>query len=77
MSIPLGKYRHFKGNHYEVIGFAVHSETLEDMVIYKALYGEEKTWVRPLVMWEETVTVGDKTVKRFERIEEWCSTNDA
>ena len=70
MSIPLGKYRHFKGNHYEVISFAVHSETLEDMVIYKALYGEEKTWVRPLVMWEETVTVGDKNVKRFERIEE-------
>ena len=47
MSIPLGKYRHFKGNLYEVVGFTLHSETLEDMVIYKALYDERKSWVRP------------------------------
>ena len=63
--IPLGVYRHYKGNLYEVIGFAVHSETLEDMVVYKALYGEKKTWVRPLVMWEQTVIFEGRQVKRF------------
>lgn len=47
---PLGLYRHYKGNQYEVIGFAMHSETLEDMVVYKALYGKGGTWVRPLSM---------------------------
>ena len=66
--IKLGKYRHYKGNEYEVIGFAKHSETLEDMVIYKALYGERGTWVRPLSMWENPIKVSDKTVKRFEYI---------
>jgi len=64
--ILLGVYRHYKGNRYEVIGFAKHSETLEDMVIYKALYGERKAWVRPLSMWENEVEVDGKTVKRFE-----------
>lgn len=48
--VPLGKYRHKKGNEYEVIGYAKHSETLEDMIIYKALYGEGLTWVRPAGM---------------------------
>jgi hypothetical protein len=66
--IPLGKYRHYKGNQYEVIGFSKHSETLEDMVIYKALYSERGTWVRPLSMWENPIEVDDKTVKRFEYI---------
>jgi len=66
--IKLGLYKHYKGNQYEVIGFAVHSESLEDMVIYKALYGEKATWVRPLEMWEELVEVDGKTVKRFEYI---------
>jgi len=70
--IALGVYRHYKGNKYEVIGFAKHSETLEDMVIYKALYGEGGTWVRPLSMWENTIEKDGKTVKRFERI----GTND-
>ncbi|MCL2637619.1 MAG: DUF1653 domain-containing protein [Oscillospiraceae bacterium] len=64
--ILLGVYRHYKGNKYEVTGFAKHSETLEDMVIYKALYGERKTWVRPLSMWENEIEVDGKTVKRFE-----------
>ena len=64
--IPLGRYRHYKGNFYEVKGFAIHSETLEDMVIYKALYGERKTWVRPLAMWEDLVSSPDGTQKRFE-----------
>ena len=66
--ILLGKYRHYKGNQYEVIGFARHSETLEDMVIYKALYGEGGTWVRPLSMWENLIEFDGKTVKRFEKI---------
>ena len=65
-SIPLGRYRHYKGNKYEVIGFAKHSETLEEMVIYRALYGEGGTWVRPLSMWENLIEVDGKTVKRFE-----------
>ena len=68
--IQLGVYRHYKGNQYEVIGFARHSETLEDMVIYKALYDEQDTWARPLFMWEESVEVGGKTVKRFEYVGE-------
>ena len=53
MEIKKGIYRHFKGNMYEVVGMALHSETVEEMVIYKALYGEGKTWVRPLSMWDE------------------------
>ena len=66
--IPLGVYRHYKGNQYEVIGFAKHSETLEDMVIYKALYGDYGTWVRPLSMWENLIVVDGKSVKRFEKV---------
>jgi len=53
-----------------VVGFARHSETLEDMVIYKALYGEGATWVRPLSMWDNPIEIGGKTVKRFEYIGE-------
>ena len=68
--IPLGVYRHYKGNQYEVIGFAKHSETLEDMVIYKALYGEGGTWARPLSMWDNSIAIDGKTVKRFEYIGE-------
>ena len=66
--IKLGKYRHFKGNEYEVIAVARHSETLEDMVVYRALYGEKGIWVRPLKMWNETVEKDGKKVKRFEYI---------
>ncbi len=65
-SIPTGKYRHYKGNEYEVIGVAKHSETLEPMVVYRALYGEMGLWVRPAQMWNETVD--DKGTKRFEKI---------
>jgi hypothetical protein len=68
--IPLGTYRHYKGNQYEVVGFAKHSETLEDMVVYKALYGERGTWVRPFSMWENLIEIDSKTVKRFEYIGE-------
>jgi hypothetical protein len=67
--IPLGTYRHYKGSLYEVVGFAIHSETLGDMVIYKPLYGEGKTWVRPLSMWNELVEVDGKQIKRFVAVE--------
>ena len=69
MEIKKGIYRHFKGNEYEVIATAKHSETMEDMVIYKALYGEGGLWVRPADMWNETVEKDGKAVKRFEFIE--------
>ncbi len=62
-TIPAGKYRHYKGNEYEVIGIARHSETLEPMVIYRALYGDGGIWARPAQMWNETVD--DKGTKRF------------
>jgi len=65
-----GKYRHFKGNEYEVLYMAKHSETTEDMVVYRALYGEGGIWVRPAAMWNETVTRDGKTFPRFTRIEE-------
>jgi hypothetical protein len=68
--LKLGKYKHYKGHEYEVIGVARHSETLEDMVIYKALYGEQDLWVRPLKMFEEKVEVEGKIVARFEYEEE-------
>ena len=54
---------------YEIVGFAVHSETLEDMVVYKPLYSEGHMWVRPLSMWEELVEVGGVKVKRFSAVE--------
>ena len=68
--VKIGKYRHFKGNMYEVIGIGKHSETLEDYVIYRALYGEYGLWVRPLVMFEETIEKDGKQIKRFEYIGE-------
>ena len=70
MDIPLGKYRHFKGNEYEVLYLARHSETLEEMVVYRALYGERGIWVRPAKMWNETVERDGKTYKRFTKIED-------
>lgn len=70
MRIEPGRYRHYKGNEYEVIGMARHSETLEDMVIYRALYGEGDTWVRPASMWNETVVKDGREMKRFEKIGE-------
>ena len=65
MEIKLGKYRHFKGLEYEVIAIAHHSETLEPMVVYRALYGKGDVWVRPAVMWNETVTRDGVTRPRF------------
>ena len=68
--IKPGRYRHFKGNEYEVIGVGKHSETLEEYVIYRALYGEGGLWVRPAAMWNETVERDGKTYKRFTYIGE-------
>ena len=68
--IKLGKYRHFKGNEYEVVALAHNSETMEDMVVYKALYGKCEYWVRPASMWNETVERDGKVYKRFTYIEE-------
>ena len=64
-----GRYRHFKGMEYEVVGIAHHSEPMEDMVVYRALYGEGALWVRPASMWEETVVRDGVTYKRFTLIE--------
>lgn len=55
MELKLGKYRHFKGGEYRLLGIAHHSETMELMVVYQALYGEQGLWVRPAAMWTETV----------------------
>ena len=60
-----GIYRHFKGNKYQLIDIAKNSETLEEMVVYKALYGDCGLWVRPLSMWDEEVEFEGKKVKRF------------
>ena len=68
--IKPGIYRHFKGNRYEVLGNAKHSETLEPMVVYRALYGEGGMWVRPAAMWLETVERDGKTFQRFTLEEE-------
>jgi len=63
-----GRYRHFKGNEYMVLYIARHSETLELMVVYQALYGEHGIWVRPASMWNETVEYNGSLVRRFEHI---------
>ena len=68
--IPVGKYRHFKGNEYEVIGIARHSETTEPMVVYRALYGDGSIWVRPAKMWNETVERDGQVYQRFVKVEE-------
>lgn len=72
--MKLGKYQHYKGNLYEVIGFARHSETLEEMVVYKALYsspefGDEVLWVRPKKMFFENVIVDGLEIPRFKLVE--------
>ncbi len=72
MKIKPGKYKHYKGKEYEVVGVARHSETLEELVVYKALYQPEgeNIWVRPLKMFFEEIFVGGKKVKRFEYIKD-------
>ena len=61
-----GRYRHFKGNEYQVLGVARHSETEEEMVVYRALYGEGGLWVRPAAMWLEMVTRDGVTKPRYQ-----------
>ncbi|KAA5609584.1 DUF1653 domain-containing protein [Rhodovastum atsumiense] len=68
--IRLGKYRHYKGKEYVVIGEAKHSETLEEVIVYKALYGAEDIWVRPKNMFKDTVIIDGKEILRFEYIGE-------
>lgn len=69
-SIKPGLYRHFKGKEYEVLGVARHSETEEELVVYRALYGDFGLWVRPVSMWNETVERDGKTFRRFTYIGE-------
>ncbi|SFM17299.1 DUF1653 domain-containing protein [Pelosinus propionicus] len=68
--IIAGTYQHFKGNFYEVLMIAKHSETQEDYVVYQALYGNKGMWIRPLTMFEEMVEFKGRTVKRFTYIEQ-------
>jgi len=72
--MKIGKYRHYKGKEYEVVGVATHSETSEELVVYKALYsiegkGENSLWVRPRAMFEEEVEVDGVIRKRFKYID--------
>ncbi len=71
--IPLGRYQHYKGQFYEVMGLAHHSETMEELVVYKALYatefGEESLWVRPYAMFTETIVVDGEEQRRFKPVE--------
>ncbi|BES69010.1 DUF1653 domain-containing protein [Marinobacter nanhaiticus D15-8W] len=70
MTQPLkpGRYRHYKGKDYEVIGVARHSETEEELVVYRPLYGDQGLWVRPLSMFRETVDVAGESVPRFSYV---------
>ena len=68
MTIPAGKYRHYKGNDYEVLGVATHSEDESKLVVYRTLYGDFDLWVRPLEMFTETVEIDDEQVPRFRYI---------
>ena len=68
--IKLGKYQHCKGKQYEVIGLARHSETLEELVVYRALYGENDLWVRPKKMFLEAILKNGKKVLRFKKIKQ-------
>jgi hypothetical protein len=63
--VPVGRYRHFKGGEYEVLGVARHSETHEPLVVYRPLYGDGGLWVRPVAMFLETVEHDGRTVPRF------------
>lgn len=73
MVIKLGKYQHYKGNFYEVIGLAKHSETLEELVVYRALYDSKKfgknvLWIRPKLMFFENIIVNGKKIPRFKYV---------
>jgi len=66
MAVVAGKYRHYKGNDYQVIGVARHSEDESELVVYRPLYGEQGLWVRPLAMFNETVLIDGLEIPRFK-----------
>ncbi len=68
MELQTGRYQHYKGQYYEVIGVAHHSETMEELMVYRALYGDYGLWVRPRAMFEETVLVDGQAIPRFRRV---------
>ena len=70
--IKPGRYRHYKGQDYEVIGCARHSETEEELVVYRALYGDRGLWVRPIAMFAEQLSIDGKSVPRFLFLEADC-----
>lgn len=76
-AIHPGRYRHYKGKTYQVLAIAAHSETLEPMVVYQALYGDHKIWVRPASMWNELVSCNGVTTPRFAPIQEPDDSVDA
>jgi hypothetical protein len=69
MSIATGIYRHYKGQSYRVLGTALHSETMEELVVYQALYGDHGLWVRPATMFAETVELDGEPIPRFALID--------
>jgi hypothetical protein len=73
--VPVGRYRHYKGNEYELLGAVRHSETLEPLALYRPLYGEGALWVRPYAMFFDTVLVGGVAQPRFARIDQPGSSN--
>lgn len=70
MELKPGKYRHFKGNEYELLSLATHSETMELMVVYRALYGKKGLWVRPVSMWTEIVERDGYCGPRFQYVDD-------
>ena len=66
--LETGKYRHYKGNVYNVLGVSTHSETQEKLVVYRPLYGEEALWVRPLQMFNESIEIEGVSIPRFKKI---------
>lgn len=66
--IKTGRYQHFKGNYYQVLHLATHSETEETMVVYQPEYGDRAIWVRPLAIFDETIVRDEKTIKRFQYV---------
>ncbi|HSW72192.1 MAG TPA: DUF1653 domain-containing protein [Chlamydiales bacterium] len=70
LNLKLGIYEHYKGLLYQVLGVALHSETLEEYIIYKALYGDKKTWIRPLKMFLENVEIDKRVLPRFKYLRE-------
>jgi len=69
-TVQPGRYRHYKGNEYTVLGVARHSETLDELVVYRQEYGDHGLWVRPAMMFSESVVIDGKTVPRFAFLRE-------